>query len=50
MTGICRAATKHSFLVKGARVSDPQKLDAAIAKAVRAKGPVLVEVKSKSEE
>ena len=30
--------------VRGLRVSDPKRLDAAIAKAVRAKGPVLVEV------
>ena len=30
--------------MRGLRVSDPKKLDAAIAKAVRAKGPVLVEV------
>ena len=44
MTGICRAATKHSFLVKSVRVADSRKLDAAIAKAVRSKGPVLVEV------
>ena len=30
--------------MRGLRVSDPKKLDAAIAKAVRAKGPFLVEV------
>lgn len=30
--------------MKGVRVTDPKKLDAAIAKAVRAKGPFLVEV------
>ena len=30
--------------MKGVRISDPRKLDAAIAKAVRAKGPFLVEV------
>jgi len=30
--------------LKGVRVSDPRKLDEAIARAVRAKGPVLVEV------
>ena len=30
--------------VRGLRVSDPKQLDAAIAKAVRAKGPFLVEV------
>ena len=32
--------------MRGLRVSDPKKLDAAIAKAVRAKGPVLVEVRT----
>ncbi len=30
--------------MKGVRVADPRKLDAAIAKAVRSKGPILVEV------
>jgi len=34
----------EAYGLKGLRVSDPKKLDAAIAKAVRAKGPVLVEV------
>jgi len=33
-----------AYGLRGVRVSDPRKLDAAIAKAVRAKGPVLVEV------
>ena len=32
--------------MRGLRVSDPKKLDAAIAKAVRAKAPVLVEVRT----
>ena len=33
-----------AYGVKGVRVSDPAKIDAAVAKAVRAKGPVLLEV------
>ena len=32
--------------MKGVRVSDSKKLDAAIAKAIKAKGPVLVEVRT----
>ena len=32
--------------MRGLRVSDPKKLDAAIAKAVRTRGPVLVEVRT----
>ena len=32
--------------MRGLRVSDPKKLDAAILKAVRARGPVLVEVRT----
>ena len=39
----------QAYGVKGVRVGDPAKLDAVIARAVRAKGPVLVEVKCKSE-
>ena len=31
--------------IKGVRVSDPKKLDAAIEKAIRAKSPILVEVR-----
>ena len=34
----------QAYGAKGVRVSDPKKLDAAMAKAVRAKSPVLVEV------
>jgi len=34
----------EAYGLKGLRVTDPKKLDAAIAKAVRAKGPMLVEV------
>jgi len=34
----------EAYGLKGLRVSDPKKLDAAIAKAIRAKAPVLVEV------
>ena len=37
-----KLAAAHGM--KGVRVSDPKRLDAAIAKAVRAKGPFLVEV------
>ena len=36
----------QAYGVKGVRVTDPKGLDAAIAKAVRAKGPVLVEVRT----
>ena len=32
--------------MKGVRIDDPRKLDAAMAKAVRAKGPVVVEVRT----
>ena len=34
----------QAYGLKGVRVADPQKLDAAIARAVKAKAPVLVEV------
>ena len=37
-----KLAAAHGM--KGVRVTDPKRLDAAIAKAIRAKGPVLVEV------
>ena len=36
----------QAYGAKGVRVSDPKKLDAAIAKAVKAKRPVLVEVRT----
>ena len=39
-----KLAAAHGM--KGVRVADSKKLDAAIAKAVRAKGPVLVEVRT----
>ena len=39
----------QAYGVKGVRVGDSAKLDAVITRAVRAKGPVLVEVKCKSE-
>ena len=36
----------QAYGAKGVRVTDPRKLDAAMARAVRAKGPVLVEVRT----
>ena len=39
-----KLAAAHGM--RGLRVSDPKKLDAAVLKAVRAKGPVLVEVRT----
>ena len=36
----------QAYGVKGVRVADMKKLDATIAKAIRAKGPVLVEVRT----
>ena len=38
-----------AYGVKGVRVDDPARLDAAVARAVRAKGPVLLEVKTDPE-
>ena len=39
-----KLAAAHGM--RGVRVTDPKRLDAAIAKAIRAKGPVLVEVRT----
>ena len=38
-----------AYGVKGVRVDDPARLDAAVARAVRAKGPVLLEVRTDPE-
>ena len=38
-----------AYGVKGVRVDDPARLDAAVARAVRAKGPVLLAVRTDPE-